>query len=51
VGPGQGRKGRTGSTAEVEVERDVSRLAQKPLRLLKGVQALIFIWVSRLHHE
>ena len=49
-GPGQGRKGRTGSTAEVEVERDVSRLAQKPLRLLKGVQALIFIWVSRLHH-
>jgi len=50
MGPGQGRKGRTGSTAEVEVERDVSRLAQKPLRPLEGVQALIYIWVSRLHH-
>ena len=44
LSPGGGPRARAqgplaGSTAEVEVKRDVSRLAQKPWRLLKGVQA------------
>ena len=43
-------RSRTGSTAEAEVEREVSRLALKLGVRWKARKAYVSTWVSLLHH-